>query len=105
MKKTYAHLKDGRKIFCKYTTNNVGELFIEFYCPLVGFSYQYIPEKLRGKVRLVNAKTSADGRKFLVTYAVHPIFWCGYGFGDYQYYSIQQVIDTVASKMFKFGYK
>ena len=105
MKKTYAHTENGRKIFCKFITSPLGELFIEFYMPLAGYSYWYYPEERLGKVRLASTKTSADGRKFIVTYAIHPSFWAGQGFGNYKYYSVQDIINVVATRMFNFNVK
>ena len=78
MKKYIAKNREtGETCFCKYQLLEDGVLKVEYFVPLVGFSYKVNPSKW---IRSIGRRTTKDGRKSVVTYLIHPSLWCGEDF-------------------------
>lgn len=94
MKKNYAHhLSGGEKLFCKTELTSTGVLVIDFYLPKSEFSVKWERNNL---VAIKGIRETADERKSIVTYLVHPSFWLGDSFGSMsEYLSIQDALDYV----------
>ncbi len=79
MKKFIArNAETGDKVFCKYEVLNTGILRVEYYLPKAGFSV--IWDRKHNFCRFLDIRNSTDGRKSIVTYAIHPNYWSGFGF-------------------------
>ena len=68
--------KTGETVFCKYEICNSGILRVEYYLPKTGFSV--IWNRMHPMTALSSVRKSADGRKSIVTYFIHPMYYIGY---------------------------
>ena len=93
MKKYVAHNRAGDKVFCKYEMFKTGILCVEYYLPKGGFSVIW-----EGKLfRVADVRDSADGRKTIVTYHIHPGYWM---FQDLKHMSYMTWFDAMNDCLF-----
>ena len=86
MKKYIArNAETGDKVFCKYEMLNTGILRVEYFLPKYGYSV--IWDRKNNFCRITGNRYSADGRKSIVTYLIHPNYWSGFGFQGMHYTS------------------
>ena len=81
-KNNYAHNKLGQKVFCRTEIAPTGVLVADFYLPQHKFGIIW---KRTESVQINGIRETKDKRKDIVTYLVHPSFWMGTSFKDYNY--------------------
>lgn len=92
MKKYIARNADTQdKVFCKYEITKQGILVVEYYLPKAGFSV--IWDNKNNFCRIAGVRVSADGRKTIVTYIIHPNYWSGFGFRGMYWSTIFNAMD------------
>lgn len=70
--------KTGETVFCKYEFTVTGILTVEYFLPKSGFTLRW--DRKKEGTRICGLRTSADGRKSIATYFIHPSYWVGYNF-------------------------
>lgn len=87
MKKFIArNRKTGDKVFCKYEMLNTGILRVEYFLPKYGYSV--IWDRQHPFTRIAGNRYSADDRKSIVTYLIHPTYYAGESFSSFAYSDI-----------------
>lgn len=92
MKKYIArNRKTDDMVFCKYEICKTGVLRVEYYLPK--FNYSVIWDKHHPYTRIAGNRYSADGRKSIVTYFIHPAYYAGESFSSDMYDNVFDAMD------------
>ena len=92
----YAYNDRGQKCFCKYKMSPAGFLYVDYFLPKYKFSIFWPLDNPLARVDSV--RDTADNRKTVVTFRVHPAAWAGKNFEDHTFKSVQSVISEVFDK-------